>query len=130
MSSGRTFGFDEVDRERTAGRRVNQQEDEDGDDEQQRHGLQSTRRARNRITPLAYLISHSWTFQKMPVFVGLPLKCCSDAGTASSLRDVVERNLRHRVRDDRLRAMQQPRALRAIDGAIRRVEQLRSARRP
>jgi hypothetical protein len=34
---------------------------------------------------VSYLISHSCTFQKIPVFVGLPVKCCSDAGTASSL---------------------------------------------
>ena len=37
------------------------------------------------LTHLTYLISHSCTFQKIPVLVGLPVKCCSDAGTASSL---------------------------------------------
>src|SRR6185436_3366971 len=34
---------------------------------------------------LGYRNSHSWTFQKMPVLVGLPLKCRSVDGIASSL---------------------------------------------
>ena len=38
-------------------------------------------------------------------------------------RDAVERDLRHGVRQDRLRALQQSRALLAIDGPVGGVEQ-------
>jgi hypothetical protein len=46
-------------------------------------------------------------------------------GHGIQLGHVVEGNLRNRIGENLLRAMEQPRARRAVDGPIRFVEQLR-----
>src|SRR5262249_7445941 len=72
----------EIERKRPARRRVNQRKHQQRNEEQQRHALR--RPPRNETQRVHYFtISHSYTFQNGPAFVGLPLKLRSVAGTAS-----------------------------------------------
>ena len=73
---GAHVGVREVHRQRTARHQVQQPEHAGRDHQQQWQRAGDPPDQRN---------SHSCTFQKTPVLVGLPLKPCSVAGTASSL---------------------------------------------